>query len=460
MSFVFLANNQQPEGVKPMKTLSRREFLQLTGVGASGIVLGGCAVNPVTGENQLMLMSESDEISTDQQFSAQQFAADYGVCPTASVNTYLDGFGKSLAAKSHRPGMPYSFRAVNASNVNAYAFPGGSIAATRGILLKLEDEASLAALLGHEVGHVCCRHAAQQQTKGMMVNAGVAGLSYGVKAYGAKDDVLALTNSIGSLGSGALLAKYSRDNERQADQLGMEYAVRTGYAPAGMISLMDILRGLGGSNPSVIEQMMASHPMSEERYQTAVARAKSAEYAKYARAKAGREAYMEAIKPVRAQAAAVTAIQKGDAALASKQAGQALAFYQQALKSADGDYEALLKAGKSCVALEKTAEASRYVDLAKQSMPGGAQALQMSGVLALARNDFSRASADFNLYEKTLPNDPQNLFLRGRAAEGAGQQSLAADCYDKYLKATKKGPCAEHAYSQMVSWGVYKQPQK
>jgi predicted Zn-dependent protease len=443
-----------------MNSLSRREFLQLTGVTASGFVLAGCAVNPVTGENQLILMSEADEIGTDKQFAAQQFAADYGVCPTASVNAYLDGFGKNLAAKSHRPGMPYSFRAVNASNVNAYAFPGGSIAATRGILLKIEDEASLAALLGHEVGHVCCRHAAQQQTKGMLVNAGVAGLTYGVKAYGAKDDVLALTAGIGSLGSGALLAKYSRDNERQADQLGMEYTVRAGYTPAGMISLMDILRGLGGSNPGIVEQMMASHPMSDERYQTAVARAASAEYAKYAGAKTGRDVYMDSIKPVRAQAAAVTAIQQGDAALAGKQPGTALALYQKALKLADGDYEALLKAGKSCVALEKPAEASRYVNLAKQVMPGGAQALQMSGVLALARNDFSGAAADFTLYEKVLPNDAQNLFLRGRAAEGAGQRSVAADCYDHYLKATKNGPCAQHAYSQMVSWGIYKPASK
>ena len=400
-------------------------------------------------------MSEADEIGTDKQFAAQQFATDYGVCPTPSVNTYLDGFGKTLAAKSHRSNMPYSFRAVNASNVNAYAFPGGSIAATRGILLKLEDEASLAALLGHEIGHVCHRHAAQQQTRGMLVNAGVTGLSYGVKAYGAKDDVLALTASIGSLGSGALLAKYSRDNERQADQLGMEYAVRAGYTPAGMIALMDILRGLGGANPSVVEQMMASHPMSEERYKTSVERAASPAYAQYAKAKAGRETYMDAIKPVRAQAAVVNAIQKGDAALAGRQAGTALACYQQALKLADGDYEALLKAGKSCVALDKPADASRYVDLAKQTMHDGAQALQMSGVLALARNDFSRAAADFTLYEKVLPNDVQNLFLRGRAAEGAGQRAAAADCYDQYLKATRNGPCAQHAYSQMVSWGIY-----
>ncbi|MGD8540943.1 MAG: M48 family metalloprotease, partial [Desulfobacteraceae bacterium] len=133
--------------------LSRRRFIRLSALAAGGL-LTGCAVNPVTGRSQLMLVSEDQEIQLDRQNSPYQFSSDYGVVQDAALNRYIHQTGLKLAARTHRPQMPYSFRCVNATYVNAYAFPGGSIAATRGILLKLQNEAELAALLGHELGHV------------------------------------------------------------------------------------------------------------------------------------------------------------------------------------------------------------------------------------------------------------------------------------------------------------------
>ena len=247
------------------KEMSRRHFIRVAALSSAGF-LAGCATDPVTGRSQLMLVSEEQEIQIDRQNSPHQFSADYGTIQDHALNAYIGSTGKRMAARTHRPNLPYSFRAVNATYVNAYAFPGGSIACTRGMLLALENEAELAGLLGHELGHVNARHTAEQTSKGMLISATVGGLA----AYaGSQSQILgSIAQGLAGIGAGALLAKYSRDNEREADALGMEYMVKSGYNPNGMVGLMDILRNMSVQKPAALELMFATHPMSEERYRT------------------------------------------------------------------------------------------------------------------------------------------------------------------------------------------------
>ena len=117
--------------------LSRRDFLKLTSVATAGAAISstivGCAVDPVTGEKQLVLMSEQQEIAVDEQQSPHQFSSDYGVVQDRELNNYLREVGDTLASRSHRPQMPYNYQVVNATYVNAYTFPAGSMATTRGI---------------------------------------------------------------------------------------------------------------------------------------------------------------------------------------------------------------------------------------------------------------------------------------------------------------------------------------
>lgn len=317
-----------PGGQGPV--LSRRRFLQLGSLTLAGLATG-CAVNPVTGRQQLMLVSEDQEIGIDRQNSPHQFSADYGVMQDDHLNGYIGRVGAKLAARSHRPQMPYSFQGVNAVYLNAYAFPGGSIAATRGILLELENEAQLAALLGHELGHVNARHTAAQMSSSMLGNVFLAGAA----TYASNQGQLLgdLTDKLGSLGAGLLLASYSRDNEREADALGMEYMVRVGYNPQGMIGLMAILQGMSKQQPSALELMFATHPMSDERYRNAEEHARTV-YPTAHSLPMGRERYMDETPRLRTMRDAIKAMQKGEEAMGKKQYDTAQAHFRKALTKA------------------------------------------------------------------------------------------------------------------------------
>ncbi len=443
------------EELIPMGQMTRRHFLWLMAL-SSGGVLTGCATNPVTGKSQLMLVSESQEIAVDKENSPHQFSADYGALQDKTLNNYIDRTGKGIAAQTHRPDMPYSFRGVNATYVNAYAFPGGSIACTRGILLAFDNEAELAALLGHELGHVNARHTAQQMSKGILAQAAVAGIGV---AVGTESKVLGgLAAGLGSIGAGALLAKYSRDNERQADALGMEYMVRSTYNAKGMVGLMDMLRSLSKRKPNAIEMMFATHPMSDERYQTAVETVEM----KYQPAKnfpVHRDRYMDRTAKLRAMKGAIEEMQNGEKAMAKKDFPTAEGHFRKALKEAPEDYAGLCMMSKCLLAQKKTEEARRYAELAKKVYPEEAQAHHLSGITKVVKGDFGPAYEDFNSYEKMLSGNPNTIFLKAYSLEGMGRRRDAAVEYNRYLGVVNQGDQAQYAYGRLVEWG-YIRPRK
>ena len=162
--------------------LTRRQALWLIGAGCASATLSGCTTSPVTGESILVGMSEADEKAVDARVSPHQFSRDLGAVQDPALNRYVSEVGGRLDDSVHRPGMPYSYRALNANYVNAYTFPGGAMGVTRGIMVELDDESELAALLGHELGHVNARHVAQQQGSAhivIQVLVGEGGVAYG-----------------------------------------------------------------------------------------------------------------------------------------------------------------------------------------------------------------------------------------------------------------------------------------
>jgi beta-barrel assembly-enhancing protease len=441
-------------GLPVSRLYTRRELLKVSALASAGL-LAGCAVNPVTGKSQLMLVSEDWEVQVDRQNSPHQFSADYGRLQDEALNRYVQQVGTAMIPNTHRPKMPYSFQGVNATYINAYAFPGGSIAATRGILLSLESEAALSALLGHEMGHVNARHTAQQMSKGTLIQA-VAG---GVSVYaGTKGDAYGqLTSQFGMLGAGVLLASYSRDNEREADYLGMTYMVKSGYGVEGSVQLATMLNGLSKGKSNAVSLLFATHPMSQERYDTAVKLANS-EFS-YAKGKPlNRERYMDNTAGLRKLKPAIERFQQADELMAKESYDKAATSLQEGLKLAPTDYAGLVMMAKCQYVQKKYDKALTYSEQAKQVYPSEAQANHLSGLSKIQLKKFDQAVEDFNSYQKKLPGNPSTIFYRGYAYEGMGNKQKSAEDYSLYLKQVTEGEQAQHAQQRLVEWGVIKQP--
>jgi len=225
----------------------------------------GCVVNPVTGRRELALMqvSENEEITMGEKTfptAVQQLGGEY---PDVALSDYVSGVGVKLGRQSERPNLPWSFRVVNDSTPNAFALPGGYIAITRGLLVHLENEAQLAAVLGHEIGHVTARHAVQGIQRGTLLNAALAVLSQaaGETGYGP------LAQQVGSLTASLLEKAYSREQERESDRLGIDYMVKAGYDPQGAVQLQEFFyrQMEGGTEPGWVTGLFRTHPFSKER---------------------------------------------------------------------------------------------------------------------------------------------------------------------------------------------------
>lgn len=432
--------------------VSRRQFLKLLSLAATGLTVR-CAANPVTGESQLMLVSEDSEIQMDKKFAPHQFSTDLGVVQDTELNTYLNQVGKSLASRSHRPGMPYSFRAVNAAYINAYAFPGGSITCTRGILLTLSDEGELAALLGHELGHVNARHTAHQMSQGTLISALAVGVGAAIGTQ--NQDLGNLAGQLGMVGAGMLLASYSRDNERQADALAMDYMVRSGYHPQGAVGLMDMLRKTSKEKPDTFQLMFATHPMSEERYQNL----KELAYSRYKGTPAqlvNRERYLDQTARLRSLKGAIMKMQNGGTLLAQKKITEAEGEFRGAVNLAPNDYGGLILLSRCLLIQKKVEEALVYSERAKKIYPQEAQAHQLAGIARIQKKDFPRAFEDFSRVEKNLPGNPMITFFKGYSLDGMNKKKEAAGFYTQYLREVDQGDEARHAYKRLVEWGYIK----
>lgn len=438
-------------GVQVMNSmkLSRREFLWLSSLTAAGAA-AGCASNPVTGQMQLMLLSEDSEIKLDHENSPHQFSTDYGIIQDTALNSYIKETGKRLAAISHRPQMPYLCQCVNAVYINAYAFPGGSIAITRGMLLKLKNEAELAAVLGHELGHVNARHTAQQMSKGLLTQAivGTIALAAGTQSEG----LGRVASELGMFGAGALLASYSREHEREADALGMEYAVKAGYGPDGCVGVMEMLNQISKQRNASVNILFATHPMSDERYRTAVTMA-SQQYSAARKNPLYRERYMDNTARLRTIKDAIEAMQKGEEEMAKQKYPAAEDLFEKALQKAPEDYAGLVLMAKCQLSQEKYGRAREFAEHAKQVYPSEAQAYYLCGFAKIKTRNFESAYQDFTRYDKLMPGNPNATFFKGLALENMRRTSEAAQEYKKYLQVVQEGDKAQYAYKRLVEWG-------
>ena len=230
------------------------------------VLIAGCATNPVTGKNELMLIPESMEIRMGQENylpSRQMQGGDYVVDP--AVAAYIREVGQKLAAVSDRK-LPYEFTIVNDSEVNAWMLPGGKMGINRGLLLKMDNEAELAAVIGHEIIHAAAKHSAKQMQQALLLQGVAVAASMAIDAS-TDNEVVQGIGAIGVQAASVLLqSKFSRDDESQADHYGMVYMSRAGYDPQAAVSVQELLlKESRGPPDNLFTRLLADHPPSAER---------------------------------------------------------------------------------------------------------------------------------------------------------------------------------------------------
>ncbi len=260
-------------------------------LGLLGLLLwtASCAVNPVSGQRELMLVSESEEIQLGGQTDAD-VVRQFGIYDDQELNAYVKDLGQRIGKVSHRPQLGYHVKVLDVSVVNAFAVPGGYVYFTRGILATLNSEAELAGVMGHEIGHITARHSAQQMSRAQLAQVGMAMGSIVSPEFRALSE-------LAGMGVQMLFLKFSRDNERQADDLGVEYASKVGYDSSQMANFFETLdRMQPHADRSGLPSWFSTHPNPEDRER--VVRERSREWQQklgQKDPKVGRDAYLSHI---------------------------------------------------------------------------------------------------------------------------------------------------------------------
>src|SRR5688500_1249517 len=225
------------------------------------LLMTACSTNPVTGKKDVMFVSTEQELAMGKQ-SDPQIVAQFGLYEHAGMQRFIQEKGKQMAAVSHRKDIPYEFKVLDSPVINAFAVPGGYVYFTRGIMAHFNNEAQFAGVLGHEIGHVAARHSAQQQSKSILAQ---VGLVVGIIAA----PELAQFAEAASQGVGLLFLKFGRDDERQSDELGVEYSTKIGYDATEMADFfLTLQRNQESSGGEAIPDFMSTHPNPGDRYTT------------------------------------------------------------------------------------------------------------------------------------------------------------------------------------------------
>ena len=266
---------------------------------AGALPLGGCTTNPATGSQSFTaFMSPEKETQVGQEEHPKILKQFGGEIDDPKLRAYVDGIGQRLARQSEMPELKFTFTVLNSDVTNAFALPGGYVYVTRGLLSLASNEAELAGVIGHEIGHVTARHTAQRYSRA--VATGIAATAVGVL-----ESIFLGTNVVGQVGAQAgqlYLAGFSRDQEFEADTLGVRYLGRGGYTPNAMSTFLAKLQAesalsaeLAGKPGSTNDfNIMATHPRTQDRVREAIAAAQQ-QNAVATEARLGRDEFLSAI---------------------------------------------------------------------------------------------------------------------------------------------------------------------
>lgn len=417
-------------------------------------LLAACAVNPVTGRNELALftVSSEEEIAIGRKVFPQSLQQMGGAYPDPELQRYVSAVGEALARKSERPALPWQFRVVNDSTPNAFALPGGHIAITRGLLVNLQSEAELAAVLGHEIAHVTARHAVAGLQRGTLIDLGLTALA------GATQDATygAVAQQAGVLAGDLLEKRYSRDQERDSDRLGIDYMAAAGYDPRGAERLQEFFsRQLeGGRSGNALEGMFRSHPFSVDRLA-----ANRVYIAQRFPALAGTPEklkgppFLQATERLRGLSPAYALFDEAQQLERRGDLRKAIITYLQA--AAAGPDEALILTGLGMAYLKADDLSTARQHLARAVKFDGSYYLSQLGLgyIHLQQEETGRAVAALEASMALLPT-LQGGFLLGEGYEKSGRKAEAIEQYRAVVAADGDGKLGKTAGQRLQKLGV------
>ncbi len=241
--------------------MSLTKLLTLFSLTCIGFI-SGCTTNPVTGQSELAVISQNQEIQIGERFFKKGQNESGGLyTQDANLSHYVTSVGNRIARVSDRPDLPYEFVIVNDVSPNAWSMPGGKIAINKGLLVILDNEAELAAVLAHEIVHAAARHSARRQERNILLQTGLIVLSSVFDGGGSP-----VIGDVAGLGTNVVTNQYSQADEMEADYYGMHYLARAGYDPHAAVTLQEtfirLTKVTSGPGPIGI---LSTHPPSKAR---------------------------------------------------------------------------------------------------------------------------------------------------------------------------------------------------
>lgn len=419
-----------------------------------GAILVGCSTNPVTGKKELSFYSTASQIRMGEQnyFPSQQSQGGQYYLDD-SLNAYVSEVGQHLVRASrtalpNAPDLPYEFVVLNNGVPNAWALPGGKIAINRGLLIELNDEAELAAVLGHEIVHAAASHSAAQMSRNTIFGLGAAavGMASADSKYGN------IINYGAQFGSAAWMARYGRDDELESDRYGMLIMSEAGYDPRGAVRLQQtFVRMSEGRNQDFISGLFASHPPSQKRVDANQAFLSELPTG----GEVNRQQYQNAIAQLRKDQAAYDAQDEAIQALNEEQPGPALKALDKAVKLQPREGQFWELRGHAWSMDNETGNADKAYSTAIKKNPEYFRHWLARGVLRKELGRNSQAEDDLLRSQEILPT-PTAAYYLGEIAEARGDHNSAIGYYQQ--AASSSGSLANSAQSKLVRYDLPANP--
>jgi predicted Zn-dependent protease len=418
--------------------------------------LAACVVNPVTGEREFAMVSESQEIQLGEEnyaYMQQAGGGEFDVDP--ELTQYVRGVGEKLVAASHRLAvterrLPYEFVVLNSSVPNAWALPGGKLAFNRGLLTEINSEAELAAVIGHEIVHAAARHSAKQMERSTWLQIGVIGTAILTGDSGYSD--LAIGGA--SVGAQLISQSYGRGAELQSDEYGMRYMSDAGYDPQGAVALQETFVRLSeGRESDWLSGLFASHPPSQERVEANKRTAATLPPGGLI----GVESYRAAMKKTVERKPAYDAYDEGRKALKEKNTALALQKADEAIELFPGEAHFYALRGDARFTGEQYDMAIQNYDIAIRRRPEFFQYHLQRGLSNEKLGNDASAVTDLEKSNELFPTALAHYSL-GNIAARRGDKAKAIEHYT--MVAGGQGATAEEAKKALVRLDLADNPGK